>query len=103
MAFTAITPAKLIAADLPTASTVLYSAPASTRVMLKDIDICNTTAASLYVTVLLGTKTLIPTVTVVRNGYYQWTGAQILNPGDTISAYASAAGAVIHASGGECT
>ncbi len=43
MAFQRITPAKLAQAAITGATTTVYTVPASTRTMVKEIDICNTT------------------------------------------------------------
>ncbi len=113
MAFDVVTPTKLGRGQIDTTptKTTVYTTPASTRTIVKTIDLCNTSTGGLTVTVYLvqsggtagATNTLIPTITIPINGYYQWTGAQVLNAGDTIQATASGAGITINASGGECT
>jgi len=111
MAFSSITPVKLGRGAVDTTPTVttVYTVPTLTRAIVKTIDLCNTTAAALTVTVYLvesgGTagaaNTLVPGVNVAANGVFQWTGTQVLNAGDTIQATASGAGITINASGGE--
>ena len=111
MAFSSITPVKLGrgAVDTTPTLTTVYTVPTLTRAIVKTIDLCNTTAAALTVTVYLvesgGTagaaNTIIPGVTVSANGVFQWTGTQVLNAGDKIQATASGAGITINASGGE--
>ena len=112
MAYDLITPAKLGRGAISTSPTVdtLYTTPALSRSIVKDMDIANTTAASLTVTVYLvesggspgASNTLIPGMTVPANGMIQWTGSQVLNAGDSIRATASGAGLTINASGAEC-
>ena len=102
MAFDVITPIALARAAVPTTETTLYTSPSLTRTMVKDIDICNGTTGSIIVAVYLDSVMLVPSVTIKRNGYYQWTGVQVLAPGEIISAVANATGATIHISGGEC-
>ena len=102
MAFDVITPTRLARTAIPTSTTVVYTVPVLTRTMVKDIDICNTSTSGITVAVYLGSVMLVPSVTIKRNGYYQWTGSQMLDPGETISAVADIAGATLHISGGEC-
>lgn len=106
-----LTPTKLgrgaIAAS-PTVTT-FYTVPVLTRAMVTDIDICNTTAAALTVTLYLvesggapgASNTLIPGVTISPNGMFPWHGLQVLNAGDTIQATASGAGCTANISGAE--
>lgn len=112
MAFRYITPTKLgrgALATTPTLTTV-YTVPTLTRTIVKTIDLANTTAGGLTVTVYLvesggtagASNTLIPTMAIPANGVIQWTGAQVLNAGDSIQANASASGVTINCSGGEC-
>lgn len=112
MAFdSTLTPTKLGRGAIDTSPTVttFYTVPVNTRALVTDIDICNTTAAALTVTVYLvesgGTpgaaNTLIPTVTVAAYGMFPWHGLQVLNAGDTIQATASGAGCTANISGGE--
>lgn len=106
-----LTPTKLGrgAIDTSPAVTTFYTVPTLTRALVTDIDICNTTAGALTVTVYLvesgGTpgaaNTLIPGVTVSPNGMFTWNGLQILNAGDTIQATASGAGCTANISGAE--
>lgn len=111
MAFDVITPSSLGRGAITTGVTTFYTVPSLTRAILKTIDLCNTNATATTITVYLvpsgGTAedatTLVPTVSVNANKMFQWTGAQILNTGDTIQAVASATGTTINASGGECT
>ena len=111
MAFQVVTPIKLgrgAIATTPTLTT-LRTTPASTRDIVKCIDICNTTTGNLTATVYLvesggtagASNTLIPTITLNANTPFQWTGTQVLNAGDTIQATASGAGITINVSGGE--
>lgn len=112
MDFRRITPAKLGRGAIGTTPTVttFYTVPTLKRAIVKTMDICNTTAAALTVTVYLvesggspgAANTLVPGVTVAANGMFQWSGSQILNAGDTIQATASGAGCTINVSGGEC-
>lgn len=112
MAFdSAITPAKLGRGAVDTTPTVttLYTVPALTRTFVTSIDLCNTTAAALTVTLYLvesggspgAANTLIPTVSIDANSMMQWTGSQVLHAGDSIRATASGAGITANISGGE--
>lgn len=111
MAYQRITPAKLAVAAITGATTTFYTTPASTRTMVKEIDICNTTGGALTVNVHLvpsggaaGTaNALLYGVSVGANTTLQWSGVQILNAGDTIQAQGSGLGLTLLASGGEAT
>lgn len=112
MAFDSITPVKLGRGAISTTPTVdtIYTVPTLTRAIVKDIDLSNTGATSIQVTVYLvqsggspGTSNeLIPNMTVPAYGMIQWTGSQVLNAGDSIRTTASASGVTINASGAEC-
>lgn len=111
MAYDVITPAKLGRGAVGTSPTVttFTTVPALQRDIVKTIDLCNTTAAPLNVTVYLvesggspgAANTLIPNIEIAAYGVFQWTGTQVLNAGDTIQATASGAGITLNASGGE--
>jgi len=113
MAFDVITPANLgrgAIATTPTLTT-LYTVPALTRAMVKDIDVANTsTTAMLNISLYLvpsgdaaGTgNMLLPSSDIPPKGNLQWTGSQVLNAGDKIQATGSAAGLTVHISGGVC-
>lgn len=113
MAYDVISPAQLGRGAISTTPTVdtQYTVPALTRAILKTMDITNTsTTTDLDVTVYLvpsggspGTaNTLISSFTISANGVLQWSGAQVLNPGDTIQTMGSASGLTFNASGAEC-
>lgn len=96
---------------MTTSYTTAYTVPDVTRTYLKDFDIINTTATAVRIYVhivpfgsLTGTSNalmynnVLPPYTTM-----QWTGSQIMNPGDTIQVKGSAAGCTITISGGEAT
>ena len=106
MLYQAITPTKLGQAAIGIATSTLYTVPASTRTFLKDIDIANTTATTITITVYIGAgattaNALLYQIPVRGNSTLQWAGNQILNAADTIQVVASATGCTISASGGE--
>ena len=111
MAYDVITPAKLGRGAIGVSPTVttFTTVPVLQRDIVKTIDIANTTAASIDVTVYLvesggspgAANTLVPGITVPSNGMFQWSGAQVLHAGDTIQATSSASGTTINISGGE--
>jgi hypothetical protein len=111
MAFDVITPAKLGQAAITTGVTTLYTVPASTRTLLKEFSIANTTAAAINVRVFLvpsagtaGTSNaFIYDLPVPANNTLQYNGVEVLNAGDTIQIQAASAGLTIIASGGEAT
>ena len=103
MAFDVITPTKLGvgAVGVTPTITTFYTTPASTRTLVKSIDIANNSGAEISVTVYLGATILVPGVPVPSKSIFQWEGVQVLNAGDTVRAEASASGVTLHVSGGE--
>jgi hypothetical protein len=109
MAFQNITPAKLGQAAITTGVTTLYTVPASTRTLLKEFSIANTTGAPIDVRVFLvpaagtaGTgNAFIYDVPVPNNNALQYDGVQVMNAGDTIQIQAASTGLTITASGAE--
>ena len=109
MAFDLITPKKLSVSAIPAATGTLYTVPASTRTFIKNIDIVNTNAFPVKVTLYLVptgdsaavANTLLSDTIIKPKSNFQWTGAQILNAGDTIQAVSDLTGSTIHISGGE--
>jgi len=109
MAFNNITPLKLGQAALTTSYVTIYTTPANTRTFVKDLDIVNTTGATIGIYVSLvpsggtaGTSNaLFYNTPLPLNTIVQWAGSQILNAGDTIQVKASATGCTITVSGAE--
>ena len=109
MAFDVITPTKLGQAAITVGVTTLYTVPASTRTLLKEFSIANTTAAAINVRVFLvpsagaaGTaNAFLYDVAVPNNNALQYDGIQVMNAGDTIQIQAALAGLTITASGAE--
>lgn len=105
-AFQQVTPVRFGQIQIGTANTIVYTVPAKMAAYLKDIDIPNTTGGAITVTVYIGNDSasvniLIPGVSIPANSIFQWTGTQILNAGDVISAVASAPGCNGIFSGGQ--
>jgi len=109
MAYSTITPVKLGQAAITTGATTLYTAPASTRAMVKEIDVVNTTAGSatfdVYLVPLSGTagtgNAMFYQQPLNANETLQWNGLQVMNAGETIQIKASTTGLTITASGAE--
>jgi len=108
MAF--IIPKRLGQAAITTGAGVLvYTAPTAVTTLVKCLDICNTTAAAISVSVYLvplagaaaTSNALFYTLPIAPLSIYQWTGTQILNTGGFIQVSASAVGCTINAAGGE--
>lgn len=111
MAFQTITPVQLgvqAISATPTVDTV-YTVPASTRAMIKDISVCNTTAAAITLRIHLVASAGSPTAanalfydtSIAANTTMQWNGLAILNAAGTIQTQSSAVGLTAHFSGGE--
>jgi hypothetical protein len=112
MAYQNIIAAKLIQAVLNTTTANLYISPPNTQTYLKEFDICNTTGSALTAYVYLVPQNLTPSavnalmynVNIPAYTIVQWTGSQILNPGDSIQGASSASsGLTITISGGQAT
>jgi hypothetical protein len=111
MAFDVITPVKLGQAAITTGVTTLYTVPASTRTLLKEFSIANTTASSINVRVFLVpsagsagiSNAFLYDVPVPTANALQYNGIEVLNAGDTIQIQAASAGLTIIASGAQAT
>ena len=111
MAFQNLTPTKLGQAAITTGVTTLYTVPASTRTLLKEFSIANTTGAAINVRVFLVPSAgaagpgnaFLYDVPVPANNTLQYNGIEVLNAGDTIQVQAASAGLTIIASGAQAT
>jgi hypothetical protein len=111
MAFQNIIGNRLAQAALTTSYVTVYTTPLLTRTYVKNIDICNTTAGalSLYISLVPSGNTagtanaLFYNTSIPANTTVQWTGSEILTPGDLISVKASAVGITVTITGGEAT
>lgn len=109
MAFQNITPVKLGQAAITTGVTTLYTVPASTRTLLKEFSIANTTGSPINVRVFLvpsagtaGTgNAFLYDVPVPNANALQYNGVQVMNAGETIQIQAAGTGLTITASGAE--
>jgi hypothetical protein len=109
MAYSTITPVKLGQAAITTGATTLYTTPASTRAMVKEIDVVNTTAAAatfdVYLVPVSGTagtsNAMFYQQPLNAKETLQWNGLQVMNAGETIQVKASVTGMTITASGAE--
>lgn len=109
MAFDTITPVRFGQAAITTSAATLYTTPASTRALIKEISVVNTTGVTATFDVYLvpsggtaGTaNALFYQQPLAAKSTLQWNGLQILNAGDTLQVKASATGLTVMASGGE--
>lgn len=109
--FRYVKPKKLCTSAVPVSPTVTigYTVPQKTVAILKDIDVANTSAAFVNLTIYLvpsggspsADNTLIPACEIPPNSVFQWSGTQNLEEGDSIQYMASASGCAIHCSGAE--
>jgi hypothetical protein len=111
MAFQNIVGNRLAQAETTTAYVTIYTTPSLTRTYVKNIDICNTTSGTLRFYVHLIPKdgtagvsnALFYNAPINANTTVQWTGSEILTPGDLIQIKGSAAGISVTITGGEAT
>ena len=109
MTFQQITPVKLAQAAVTAGTTTIYTVPALTRALVKDIDLCNTTAGALTINVHLvpsagsasAANALFFGASISANTTLQWSGVQVMNAGDTIQVQGSGAGITANIGGGE--
>jgi len=107
MAFQGVTPTKLSQDVLTTDYIAIYTVPANSRSYVKDICVCNTSAAGVDISISEGipgtSNALYYDFTVEANDTMQWKGSQIMYENDTIQVKASATGCTINIGGGEAT
>lgn len=115
MAYQNIVGNRLAQAEATTSYVTIYTVPLATRTYIKDIDICNTNtgSAKFYIHLIPKPTTGTPTADVSNALFYnapingnttvQWTGSDILTPGDIIQIKASTSGIAITITGGEAT
>lgn len=115
MAYQNVIGNRLAQAEGTTSYVTIYTVPLLTRTYVKNIDICNTTSGLLrfYVHLIPKPTTGVPTAGTSNALFYnapingnttvQWTGSEILTPGDVIQIKASAAGIAVTITGGEAT
>lgn len=109
MAYDVMTPVKLGQAAIGTGVSTLYTTPANTRTLVKELNIANTTAAAINVRVFIGSgaagtgNAFMYDIPVPANNSIQYNGIQVMNAGDTIQVQAASAGLTITASGAEAT
>jgi len=109
MAFDTITPVRFGQAALTTSAATLYTTPALTRALVKEISVVNTTGAAATFDVYLvpsggtagTTNALFYQQPLAAKATLQWNGLQVLNAGQTIQVKASVSGLTVVSSGGE--
>lgn len=98
------TPTKLAQDAITTSLVTIYTVDTNNRSAIKDINICNTTAAAITVRVMAGAaattgNAIFYDASIPANFTVQWTGFQVLNASETITVSASATGLTITVSG----
>ena len=98
--------ALLYQGDTPTTTTNVYSVPNGSKGVLTYIDINNTTASPVLVTVytaksqtIFSASNIILNVTVPGDGFIQWSGRHNMASNMTIYAKAAASGVTITING----
>ena len=111
MAYQNIVGNRLAQVELTTSYVTIYTVPQLTRTYVKDIDICNTngSTARFYIHLVPQGKTasvgnaLFYSAPINGNTTVQWTGSEILTPGDLIQVKGSTSGISVTITGGEAT
>ena len=109
MAYDSISPVRFGQAAITTSASALYTTPALTRALIKEISVVNTTGVAatfdIYLVPSGGTagtaNALFYQQPLAAKATLQWNGLQVLNAGDTLQVKASASGLTVVASGGE--
>src|SRR5512139_179672 len=91
------------------AGTLGYTVPTGYKTIVTHIDVCNTTAGSLNLSlhlvpvgIAVGTSNmLVPASPIAAVTMFQWTGEQLLNAGDFIQAIGSGSGLTMNITGEE--
>jgi hypothetical protein len=109
MAYETITPVRFGQAAITTSAATLYTTPASTRALIKEISVVNTTGSAATFDVYLvpsagtagTTNALFYQQPLGAKETLQWNGLQVLDAGQTIQVKASVTGLTVVASGGQ--
>jgi len=107
MAFSTVQYIRLVQVAIATATTTQYTTPASRQDVIKDYEICNTTAAAITVQLYIvptgnsaGTaNAVLYNASIPADQTFHWTGTIVMNAGDFISTAASATGLTLTVSG----
>ena len=108
MAFDVITPVSMGSAELTVGLATIRTTPASSKDIVKEIDVANNNTLVADVSVHLvpsggsadSTNRLFPTVEIPPNAILNWNGVQVLDAGATIQASSTVSDVTIIISGG---
>lgn len=111
MAYDVVIPEKIYHGPVATAVGEIYSVPADTKVMLKNITVTTTNTLSVTFTIYVVPDGDTPTldnvvmheVILPPSTLFQWDGTMVLDGGDSIHMVANDTGLVIYLSGGKVT
>jgi hypothetical protein len=111
MTYQTVIPNQLGQAAITGSVATIYTTPANARTFVKDINICNTTNATITVNLYFvpsggtaGTSNAFYYgQSVAANSTLHWVGSQILLSSQTIQVSASTTGCTIVVGGGEAT
>jgi hypothetical protein len=107
--YQSVTPVQIATAAVTNVDTLIFTATASTRLFIKDINIANTNVAArtinLHIVPSTGTvgtgNALMYNLSIAPNTVYRWTGTQIMNSEDKLYVKASDTGLTVFVSGAE--
>jgi hypothetical protein len=92
---------RLTRGSVATVEASVYTTPGSTKAVVTNIVLTNTTGAAKTATVKLGTHEILSGVEVAANGVFAFDLRQVLESGEVVAAVASAEGLKLHISGME--
>jgi hypothetical protein len=92
---------RFVSANITTSLVTLYTVPAATQAIVKDININNYGVSSVTLSIfqMPNTGAVLQGTVIPAGGTVHWTGLIVLGAGETISAQASAAGTYATISG----
>jgi hypothetical protein len=107
MTFSTVQYLRLVQVAIATATTTQYTTPAARQDVIKDYEICNTTAAAITVSLYIvptgnsaGTaNAILLSASIPANQTFHWTGTIVMNASDFIATAASATGLTLTVSG----
>jgi len=92
MAFTVVQFIRMVAQNMPTSPTTVYTVPASRQDVIKSVDLCNTTAAAIVVGMSIAGVSLFNGLNVPPGQTVHWTGTLVMNAGEVINLTSAATG-----------
>jgi len=76
--------------DIPNSTTTMYTVPGSTKAIIRNIHIANTTTSQASIKMSIGADSaatrILGDLPIPANGTYDWSGFMVLEAGETLRA-----------------